>query len=526
MRVSVAQARRLALLLAAAGLFALYFGALRTGLLNDDQLFLEDAHRLGVSAGWSAHGTLANYFRPVSRGLFFGVLAPLTGGQPFALHLALFALLLVSLALLWDLLRAFATLPGAAAGTLYFALLPLVRVDLTWISCAQDLLALAAALGALAAFRRGRDRIALLLYLGAIFSKESALPLPALLAFWAWRMDGASPRAALGRTVPFAGGALAWALAEFAFRRASAGAQPLHLGAAAAPAALAHLVQAVLGLELSRGAVSAALASVPSLVALALLGAIAALLPAGADAPGAPAPHARGAVAFALLWLLAFTVPVVPVVWYWSAYFYTLAAVGGAVLVALVAARLTRWGFLACVLCGLWWHAASCALPEFSVGAGPWSPVSHWTPYYFERAARLARELEAAMKRATPTPARGTHFFLTTLPPWAGFQSGNGAALRALYRDPSLASYFYTQFSDSTAGAGPDEFLFWDGVEFERLYAHASDRWFQVGTDLLILDHPAGAVAAFRRALDAREPRLDVAYWLGWALLWTGERAG
>jgi len=57
-------------------------------------------------------------------------------------HAANFALFLAALALLFDLLASLLPRPGAFAGTLYFALLPLQRVNLTWISCSQDLLAL------------------------------------------------------------------------------------------------------------------------------------------------------------------------------------------------------------------------------------------------------------------------------------------------------------------------------------------------------------------------------------------------
>src|SRR5262249_52802396 len=60
-------------------------------------------------------------------------------------------------------------------------------------------------------------------------------------------------------------------------------------------------------------------------------------------------------------------------------------------------------------------------------------------------------------------------------------------------------------------------FLFWNGAEFEPLYANARDPLFQVGSDLLLLERPAGAAWAFRRGLDEGGERLDHWYWLGWA---------
>jgi hypothetical protein len=136
----LARSRWLVAALFVAGAAALYAGALGAGFLNDDYLFLEDAAR----GPWAAdRGALANYFRPLSRQLWFGALAPLAGGSPLVFHLASFAVFLAAAALLYDLLRAFAPRSGALAGLVYFAVLPLQRVNQTWISSCQDLLALA-----------------------------------------------------------------------------------------------------------------------------------------------------------------------------------------------------------------------------------------------------------------------------------------------------------------------------------------------------------------------------------------------
>src|SRR5262249_38662982 len=146
-------------------------------------LFLEETKTRSLSSALSGLGPLGNYYRPVSRQLYFAALTPLSAGRPLAFHLVNFALFLGALALLADLLAAFLPPPGVAAGLLYFATLPFQRVNLTWISCSQDLLALFFSLLAVAAWRRSRDGWAALAYLLAVFSKESALPLPLALAF-------------------------------------------------------------------------------------------------------------------------------------------------------------------------------------------------------------------------------------------------------------------------------------------------------------------------------------------------------
>ncbi len=504
----------------AAGVVALYAGALATGFLNDDYLFLEDAAR----GPWApAAGGLANYFRPLSRQVWFGLLGPPLGPNPLAFHLAGLALFLLGAWLLYDLLRAFAPRAGALAGLVYFAVLPFQRVNLMWISCCQDLLALAGTLGTLALFRRGRDRLALLAFLAAVLSKESALPLPALLFLWAWRIERRTARAALRRVAPFALPVVLWVLGEAALRAGSPAAASLRFDPGALAAALAHAAQSLVGLENPTGLLAGFRSAAPSVAALAAFGALALWFPgarrAEQDAPGTPHP-----ALFGLAWIAAFAVPVWPVAHGWSAYFYTPAAVGAAVLVATFASRLSPWAYAGGLAILLWWNAIVSAVPAFSVADDAWTWTSHLTAHYFQRGAALSGRLRAALHRIEPHPARDTRFFFATLPSYAGFQMGNGALIRVTYGDPSLRSYFYSGFSDTTADRAPCVFLFWNGADFERLSDETHDPFFQVGTDLLLLDRYAGASFAFERALDAGGLREDNLYWSGWALLWQGRR--
>jgi hypothetical protein len=101
---------------------------------------------------------------------------------------------------------------------------------------------------------------------------------------------------------------------------------------------------------------------------------------------------------------------------------------------------------------------------------------------------------------------------------------GNGPMVRAMYGDTSLAGFFYSQFSESTATDRPCRFLHWDGVRFVPIYPAEREPWFQVGTDLLLFGRPKGAAHAFRRGLTAGETAADHLYWLGWAELWSGRR--
>ncbi|MCC6649893.1 MAG: hypothetical protein IT348_01945 [Candidatus Eisenbacteria bacterium] len=506
----------------AAGLAALYAGVFSTGFLNDDYLFLEDARLNGWGSLFGDGGALANYFRPLSREVYFALMEPLSRFGAWPYRAVNFALFLASCALLFRLLRSQAGEAGAWAGTLWFALLPLQRVNLIWISCNQDLLALLGTLAAFAAWRGGHIAWAAVAWMAALLSKESALPLPAALVAWDVLVERRTARDSLRRALPLAAPLLLWAAGEWSLRHGNPDAALLQPGLPAFAATLLHLAQSLAGLDAPQALAEGVRAARPSLLALVPLAAVALAWPAASEQRARRAP-----LLFALVWLVAFAIPVVPVAYTWSAYYFTLAAVGGAMLVALAFARWNRWGrwgYLAALLAQLQWHAIAIASPAFAVADDIWGWTGHLTAHYFERGAKYGAQMRTALLRVEPSPAKGTRFFFATLPSWAGFQMGNGPGIRDLYRDPTLQSWFYSQFSESTAAGQPCVFLFWNGVDFERLYGRNRDPFFQVGTDLLLLDRPANAVWAFRRALDAGETSQDVLPWMGWAYLWSGDR--
>jgi tetratricopeptide (TPR) repeat protein len=515
-----------ALLLAALGLAALYAEPLRTRFLNDDYTFLEEARTRPLPGTLTGTGALGNYYRPFSRQIYFALLSPIAGGHPLVFHLANFALFLTALALLVDLLLVFLPPAGAMAGCLYLAVLPLQRVNLTWVSCSQDLLALTASLAALALFRRGKTAWALFAYAAAVASKEAALPLPLAFAAWEMGVRGSSPRRAGARVAPFVLIGIAWGWLAIAMRTRNAPLPALRVDPEHFLAGYAHMIQSLLGLEHPAGMPRSLLRSPPPILPLFLLAALAFwYAPRGPQAEaGVPPRPLRATAGFAVLWLAAFGVVTGPVVETWSAYYYTLAAVGGSLLIGLAFSRGDRWMWVGLSAFLLWWHAGSNNTRAFAVTDGPWGWTSHLNSSYFRRASALTDTLSRQLRALEPAPPRDTRFFFATLPPWAGFQMGNGALVRALYRDRSLGSFFYSQFSESTAAGWPCRFIYWDGMELRQLYANARDPFFQVGSDLLLLDRPAGAAHAFRRGLAAGGERMDLLYWLGWTEFALGHR--
>lgn len=532
--------------LALAGLGLLYADALRTGFLSDDYFFLEEARTEPLARSIVEPGTLGNYYRPLTRQVYFAALSPIAHGAAWVFHLVNAAAFAIVLLLLADLLSALLPLGGVMAGMLYFATLPLQRVILTWVSCSQDLLALLFTLLALALYRRGRSGWAALAYLLALASKEVSFLLPLALAAWSrWgevREPGAgggrpTPRALARRLAPFAAVAGAWALLVLALRARHPAMTPgLHFTPGYFLAAWVHGLQSLLGLEQPDVFARGLAGRLPPLLPLAAIGALALWLPGSraAAAPGAGAAPGGGGrsgaadprsiVSLAAVWFVAFTLPVGPVAAFWNGYYYALAAVAGALLVGLACRRLDRWTWVILSALLLWWHAGVSGTPTFAIRDRPWGWTSHFTTFYCRRGAELAATLRRELVAYEPRPPAGTRFFFAALPSWAGFQMGSGPMIRSLYRDPSLAGYFYSQFSESTAADHASRFLSWDGVRFTPIYPADREPWFQVGTDLLLFGRPGGAAHAFRRGLAAGEVPADHLYWLGWAELWSGRR--
>ena len=547
---------------AAAGLTWLYLPALTTGFLNDDFLFLEDARQRGWRESLTTLGPLVNYFRPVSRALYFEFLLPVFGLNPLGFHLVNFGLFLVALGLLADLLRVFLPRAGVLAALLYFAVLPFQGVNLRWVSCAQDLLALVFVLATVAVFRRGHSAMAAVFYLLAVFSKESALPLPLLLFAWPV-LNAASTRVPAGRLrhlLPSGLASLVWIAVTVCVRTRAVASARLDLEPLGFVAAYAHQFQSLLGLDHPEGMIESLRRHGPAPLALLALAPVALLLtrrppplpdpdakpgtPGGSDAAPSPpggasaAPSAPGAtistdagalrpgvVGFAVLWMVAFGFVTGPVVYSWSSYYYTLAAVGAALLVGHLARRIGPAGWLGLSSILLWWNAGGSGVRAFSVDDGRWQWTSHLTSFYFQRAAALTDTLGRQLRAIEPAPAPHTRLFFATLPSWAGFQMGNGAQVRTLYRDSTLQSYFYSEFSESTAAGYPCRFFYWDGQRLGRLYEPGTEVFFQVGSDLLAFGRNAGARHAFRRGLLAGENPIDHYYWLEWSEFWLGRRA-
>ena len=337
----------MALILVGAAL--LHRRALGVPFFADDYLFLEQARGRSLLAALLAPDAIGNFFRPVSRQLFFWVVGHLAGESARAFHAVNLGLFLGVVASLHAVARRLAGGVAAAAAAAFIALHYSADVAVRWASGDQDLLAVLGALAAIALYLGGRRAWAAVALLAALLSKESVI-LTAAVAAVAGRRPAEPWRATLTRAWPLGLATAIWAALWLitAPRRpalgGSLGFEPL--GAAAV---LAHLPHVAAGVEWRAG-LAMVWSAVPPLLPLAAV-AIAVLVAsqdggtgtaARRDAEAAPAvarregararDRGRGAIVTGAVWALAAVAPVAAVASIWSAYYYLYALCGVAAM--------------------------------------------------------------------------------------------------------------------------------------------------------------------------------------------------
>jgi hypothetical protein len=154
--------------------------------LWDDYVFLTNALS-GNLTDWLPR-VEDSFYRPISRALYFAIVAPFgTGGALLAhvLNLIYLAVAVTCLTLLAMRIRSRSF--GLLVGTV-FAGMSAIPTLVGWASCSQDLLAIDFVLLALLARSHGHGGLALLSFAAALLSKETSLTaIPALVA-WDWLM--------------------------------------------------------------------------------------------------------------------------------------------------------------------------------------------------------------------------------------------------------------------------------------------------------------------------------------------------
>jgi hypothetical protein len=384
------------------------------------------------------------FYRPLPRGLVFGLLDRLGPGSELVAHAINAALLALGIWLLEDVT---ARLAGRRAGfyaALAFATLGAVAELVGWASFVQELLAIVFVLAALRLELAGRTAWALVAAAAGLLSKETvALSLP-VIALVRWIARGS--REGLWRRVcAFAALGAAWALIHPGFRtllaRGFRSGATSYVGLEHSGRWGPYLGQYLL--TLVNFPVSGLAAPWPGnrngvtflalAVLLAGLAAYARTRGGGEPRRGetAPVPMLRLAVLAALLALPPLIVTAT-MVRYWSLYFAVPAALGSSMILGAALSRRSA-------------AAAGLALAFFLV-MGVWcrgldDTSMGWTERGLEASSGLMRDLEAEFRTLHPTFPPGSQLLLSTQ-----VRSSLGVhtmlheyqAPRFWYRDPSL----------------------------------------------------------------------------------------
>src|SRR6266571_3692226 len=162
---------------------------------------------------------LVGPWRYLGNQLFYDLLQPLVGLDPYPYHLASLACHIGCSLLLLARLRRRVSPPAALAGSVFFAVHPALFGALYWVSVIADSLSLLFALTALAfAEAPGRRRwLALPLFALSLVSKESTLLLPLVLLVPRERHDERPRGARLDPLVPALAAVAALYLVYFLF---------------------------------------------------------------------------------------------------------------------------------------------------------------------------------------------------------------------------------------------------------------------------------------------------------------------
>lgn len=503
-------------------LLLVQFDGIARPFFADDYIFLEQVRGRGFAA-LASPDAIGNFVRPVSRAGWFGLLAPLSGESPVAFHVANLVVFAAVILLLFDLVRRrLGALAGIAAAT-FVGLHYAADVPLRWASGSQDLLAVAFALLAIDLHLRGRTWPAAVALALALFSKEVAAG-AVVIATLVAHERGTSWRTTLRRALPLLGVTAAWAVVWIAAARSGAAARPtLHLGDLGA--AFAHLLPVAAGLEFRLGKAPFGHWSVAALLPAGFAALAALLAGAGPRAGTAEAGDRREMLLLGVVWTLAGTLPLVPVMSIWSAYFYLWALAGVAVLVAVAVASVPRVAAIAGIALLVGLSAEARRLDEFTLDANAWASQSHVDRHYLDRSTTTIDHYLRDLRAARPTlPPRSTIFY-ANVPSSIGWQAADGPLLRWAYRDTSLRSYYYSDFTRARAERGP---VFFFRGEQGGLVDKTGDREMltSFGISLACTGRERAALEALDM-IDATGPTARFVHaWRGWLRWSLGDTVG
>jgi hypothetical protein len=513
-----------ALAILAALAVVLYTRCLLVGFAGDDYVLLDAARRFTLGELLSGRHGIPGFYRPVSRELYFWCWGRVLDLSPWAFHFLNAATWVAAGALYFTFVRRWLGTRTALCALAALALFPPTGALLSWVSCAQDLIALFWCAAALALYQGRRHAAAGLAVALAALSKETAIPLALTLAVWDWlETPGAPARERLRRLMPALLGLAAALAVAIAVRlgwpagRAIAVWSPGQIAEAwRIPVDLATSFAPPHTLE----GIAASWRTLPGALALAAMLALAvpfaawrsggAPAPAPrapapvprAPAPRAPAPRspARAALLFGIAATLLGALPVAVIVERWRGYYFSIAALGTSLIVALLLARLPAWiaGPLL-ALAAVVNHGSNSVYRPLATGEGP-GRHAHANYEFFRGAAVTTAQMLATLEPCCDSLRSVSRAYVEDLPPGVLFDTVIGAALRVTCRDTVERARRIEAFQAAEAGA-PLGLLSFDPAQLSFAYRRlsAADR-VAIGDHLLATGRPREAAACFAAA--------------------------
>jgi len=435
-------------LLPVAVMAVLCIPVLRLGYFWDDFVFLTERHTGGLF-GFALPTGEGVLYRPVSQYLYFQILRLIDDPSGLTGHLLNLGVLLLSVALLVVLMT---KLRGRVAGVttgLVFATLAPIPCLVAWVSCDQDLLAIAFLLGALLLRHERKDWAAVACAAAALLSKEPALCFFPVLIFWDQLVgrDAARTWTHAARYVAVAG---VWLLIHPSLRRlllrGFESGTTGYVGLTGGGSGFDHLGRYLLTLV----NLPATGLSTPWPSGLLWTGVVSVALilgwtwirgSEGESRSEVPVSMARITAIGFLLLVPPLIVPAF-LVRHWATYYVSIPAVGVAIVAGAWLARVrptVRMAFfLLFVPLGIWSRGTYYGQLSHEVGKG--EQVA-WSEQSFVVTSRAVREVRRNFKQLYPTFPKGAQVLVSTTA--IGIR-GIGSmlleynALQVWYRDPTL----------------------------------------------------------------------------------------
>jgi hypothetical protein len=502
----------------------LQISALRLPFFADDYLFLDQIRGRSLWAALTSPDPLRNFWRPVGRQLYFWLVAR-SGESTVVAHVLNLLIFLGIVAMLFVLARRLAGTRAAVIAASVLALHYVADVPVRWASGSQDLIAVAGALGALCLVASGRNGWAAASLGLGLLAKETVVLTP-LVAVWLARRPGQRWTRSLATLWPLGAVVAVWAVFwTLAMQGRSGG--TIHFSLDAIPAAPIHLVQVFLGAEWSRYQPLRLLSVLPPLIplALALVGIALVGRQRSVSQGRCPAdPESPSAWSTGLLWALLATLPVVLVVHIWSAYYYLFALCGLALMLgALLARRPLAIALVATTLL-VWGSESARRLETFATDPSPWCTQSHLNRFYFDRSMWWVTRYLQDLRRQRPTlPHRSTLFF-SGLQFFSSWQAADGPLIRWAYRDSSLRSYYFHDFTAERARRGPF-FVYVTRNDSLIEQKPGPEVLFTVAASQLISERYPLAKDVLGLARERYPKMMPVGYWLAWVEMALGDTA-